>query len=332
MNSYIILNNSLVVVTGGKQYSVDNTHPSYTAILEAIKANDFDAIPGLADVGKRINDTGRNEITVVDGVVMYGNNEMHNALTDRLLAMMRDGFSIEPMIALLKNLMSNPTKTAIDEFYLFIETNKLPITEDGCILAYKRVDDNYRDSYTHEVVNKPASLMTENELTSGPWKAGSVTTEVVNGQTVVSMPVSLVDADRARECSVGLHFCSLSYLGNFYAGSGHIVMVKVNPADIVAIPRDYNNTKGRCWKYTIIESLVTDEDRNLVDDVYNDVSVVPATVVTLDHQQYDAGYKDGRNRVELVTDFPYAPAYKEGYKDGRGKQKRKYPAIKTNQE
>jgi hypothetical protein len=333
MNSYIILNNSLVVVTGGKQYAVDSTHPSYTAIVEAIKAGDFAAIPNLADVGKRINDTGRNEITVVDGRVMYGNDEMHNALTDRLLAMLHDGFSIDPMLALLKNLMANPTKTAIDEFYLFIETNKLPITEDGCILAYKRVDDNYFDSYTHEVVNKPASLMTDEELAEGPWKAGSVTTEVINGQTVVSMPAGLVDADRAIECSVGLHFCSLSYLGNFYAGSGHILIVKVNPADIVAIPHDYNNTKGRCWKYTVIESLELDETRNLTEEVYNEVSVVPADVFTLDHKQYDAGYKAGRARIELTeVHFMQAPAFKEGYKDGRGKQKRKYPAIKTTQE
>ena len=68
-------------------------------------------------------------------------------------------------------------------------------------------------------------------------------------------------------------------------GTGQIIILKINPKDIVAIPRDYNNTKDRCWKYTVIESLVTDENRNLTEEVYNNVSVVPAAVVTEEHQQ-----------------------------------------------
>lgn len=333
MNSYILLNNSLVVVTGGKQYSVDSTHPSYLAIIEAIKVGNFDIIPGLADVGKHINNLGKNKITVVDGRIMYGNDEMHNALTERMLAMLREGFNIDPMIALLENLMANPTKTAIDEFYLFIETNKLPITEDGCILAYKRVDTDYLDSYTREVVNKPASLMTDEELAIGTWKSsGNVTTEVINGYTVVSMPPTQVDANRNNLCASGLHFCSLSYLKEYGYNSGQIVIVKVNPRDIVAIPYDYNNTKGRCWKYTVIESLVTDENRNVTEEVYNDVAVVPAAVVTHDHIEYDAGYRDGRAKLDKNPEQDWSESYNQGYKDGRGKKKRKYPAIKTTQE
>lgn len=331
MNSYIILNNSLVVVTGGKQYTLESTHPSYSKVIDAIKAGDWDIIPDLADVGKYINRAGQNKITVVDGVVMYGNSQVHNTLTTRLLEMLREGFNIDPMIALLENLMANPTKTAIDEFYLFIEGSKLPITEDGCILAYKRVDDNYLDCYTHTVMNKPYSIMSIAEAGHGPWQAGQVTTEIVDGYTVVSMPRQAVDADRSRECSVGLHFCSLAYLNNFYEGSGHIILVKINPRDIVAIPQDYNNTKGRCWKYTVIESLVTDEQRNLNEEVYTNTSVVPAAVVTEEHQQYDAGYRAGRARTE-VNFAAHTESYNQGHKDGRGKQKRKFPAIKTNQE
>ena len=332
MNSYIILNNSLVVVTGGKQYTLESTHPSYSKVIDAIKAGDWDTIPDLADVGKYINKTGQNKITVVDGVVMYGNDQMHNTLTTRLLDMLREGFDIAPMIALLENLMANPTGTAIDEFYLFIEGSKLPITEDGCILAYKRVDNNYRDCYSHSVMNKPYSIMSIAEAGHGPWIAGDVTTEVVDGYTVVSMPRQAVDADRSRECSTGLHFCSLAYLNNFKEGSGHIILVKINPRDIVAIPHDYDNTKGRCWKYTVIESLVTDEKRNINEEVYNNVPVVPASVVTAEHQQYDLGYREGRAKIGIGLLQAYSEMYQVGYKDGRGKKKRKFPAIKTNQE
>lgn len=329
MNSYLLLTNSLVVVTGGKQYTVDNTHPNYKRVLDAIKAATWDEIPGLVDLGNFINANGKDKITVRGGVVMYGANEVHNVLTERLLAMLGEGFNVDPMVALLENLMANPTKTAIDEFYLFIEGSKLPITEDGCILAYKRVDDNYLDCYTHTVMNKPYSIMSIDEAGDGPWVAGQVTTEIVDGYTVVSMPRQAVDADRSRDCSVGLHFCSLEYLGNFNRGTGNIIIVKINPADIVAIPYDYNNTKGRCWKYTIISSLEIGKTKNLNEEVYT-TSVVPAAVVTDEHKQYDAGYRDGRNKAPNASDTFQSAAYDLGYKHGRGKQKRKFPAIKAN--
>ena len=334
MNSFILLPNSLVAVTGGKQYSVDSTHPNYAVIIAAIKAGEWDKVPGMIDVGKFINDNGQNKITVQNGVVMYGNDQVRGVLVDRLLGMLTEGFDVDPMVALLANLMANPAKTAIDEFYLFIESGKMPITEDGCVIAYKRVDDNYFDCYTHEVVNKPYDLMTKEERQLGKWVAGSVTTEVVNGVTVVSMPREKVDPNRHNECSVGLHFCSLSYLCEFNNNTGRILLVKINPKDIVSIPQDYNNTKGRCWKYEIIGSLVTNENNNITEEAYT-VPVVPAAaVVTNEHLGYNDGYKDGRNKdpdlSPLITQSDYAKGYAVGYKDGRGKQKRKFPAIKAD--
>ena len=332
MNSFIILQDGLVVFTNGKQYTVDKTHVNYALIVEAIKAADWDSIPNLVDIASHINATGKDVITVVDGAVMYGNQEVHNTLTVRLLDMLREGFNIDPMIALLKNLMSNPTSTAIDEFYLFIENNRMPITEDGCILAYKRVSYEFKDCYTNRVVNKPAHMMTSEELEEGTWKAGNVTTTVVNGVTTVEMPRNLVDNNRQNDCSVGLHFCSLAYLGEFTGDN--ILIVKVNPADIVSIPYDYNNTKGRCWRYEIVGCLdiptaLTAKESAPVEDVYN-VAVVPSTVVSNDHLAYNQGYVDGRSKLPSnVEDWrPHADVYSQGYKDGRGKQKRKYPAIK----
>jgi hypothetical protein len=329
MNSYIILPHSLVVVTGGKQYTASDTHASYAAILEAIKTDNWEIIPSLMDVASHINKLGRDKITVVNGVVMFNGDEIHNTLTVRLLEMLSQGFNVDPMIKLLENLMANPLKTAIDEFYLFIEGNKLPITEDGCIIAYKRVNDSYLDLFSHTVVNTPAHLLPGGTM-EPVTTINKVTTEVVNGVTTVSMPRSMVDANRAIDCSVGLHFCSLSYLGEFHQGSGRILLLKINPRDIVSIPYDYNNTKGRCWKYEVIGELET-VDNNLPTEVYTDVAVVPATVNSDEHAAYDAGYQDGRAKKDKAVAFPkipgYAEAYESGYKDGRGKQKRKFPRI-----
>jgi len=62
-----------------------------------------------------------------------------------------------------------------------------------------------------------------------------------------------VNADSNQTCSTGLHFCSLSYLSGYHGGEGVIIIVKVDPADVVSIPVEYRNTKGRCCRYTVIK-------------------------------------------------------------------------------
>ena len=62
-----------------------------------------------------------------------------------------------------------------------------------------------------------------------------------------------VNEDKDQTCSHGLHFCGRGYLGS-YPGS-RTVILEINPADVVSIPSDYNNHKGRCCKYTVIGEL-----------------------------------------------------------------------------
>ena len=74
----------------------------------------------------------------------------------------------------------------------------------------------------------------------------------------LSMPRNAVDEDKNRTCSAGLHFCSYSYLPHF--GGERIVVVKINPRDVVAIPADYNNAKGRTCRYEVVEELAVEKN------------------------------------------------------------------------
>jgi hypothetical protein len=67
------------------------------------------------------------------------------------------------------------------------------------------------------------------------------------------MKRNMVDDDPESTCSRGLHFCSQNYLG-FY-GRGRTMIVKVNPRDVVSIPVDYKNAKGRACRYEIYGEL-----------------------------------------------------------------------------
>jgi hypothetical protein len=73
------------------------------------------------------------------------------------------------------------------------------------------------------------------------------------------MPRNAVDEDKERTCSYGLHFCSIQYLPSFTdSDGGKTMIVKINPKDVVAIPADYNNTKGRACKYEVVAEYKDD--------------------------------------------------------------------------
>src|SRR3546814_19689465 len=70
-----------------------------------------------------------------------------------------------------------------------------------------------------------------------------------------SMPRSECDEDPDRTCSSGIHFCSIDYLKKGPVGSSDdpVMIVKIDPADVTAIPRDYNDTKGRCCRMEVVD-------------------------------------------------------------------------------
>lgn len=226
-----------VIITGsgrvsatidGMAYTIDNDHPKYKQALDAIRNNQWDTFVQLVNISQQVQSyfsgTG---VQIVDGAVTYNGETIHNTLTKRILTFMRDGFPYEPLLKFFGNLMENPSKRAVDELYDFLEAGELPITEDGCFLAYKNVRSNYMDIHSGTFRNQVGD--------------------------VCEMPRNRVDEDKERTCSYGLHFCSIQYLPHFSdSDGGHTMIVKINPKDVVAIPADYNNTKGRCSRYEVV--------------------------------------------------------------------------------
>lgn len=231
----LITESSITIMMNGKQYILtEDNHQHYTELRNALKKNDIPTIERLIDLPKQINHYGDGKITVVDGVVMYNGDELHNSLTRRLLRQMDEGFDVTSLLNFLENLMANPSMVARKELYDWLEENNNPITEDGCFIAFKNVQKNYMDHYTGTIRNAV-------------------------GDTP-KMDRSKVDDDRHNTCSAGLHFASESYLPHYTGGgdNNRTMILKVNPADVVSIPVDYNHAKGRCWTYEVIGELDSD--------------------------------------------------------------------------
>ena len=257
---YIVQGSNITVVIGTTPHTISRSHITYNKVLEAIKANDWDTVGALVEPKQVVLNFGQGNVSIEGDKIFWKGREMHNALTKRMVAMIQEDFPVEPLIAFMENLMENPSKRAVNELYGFLEKNTLPITSDGCFLAYKKVRQDYFDVHSGTVLNKPAAYMTDEDtaaLEEAVGKNSEVTVEVVDGVTVVSMERNLVDDDQNRTCSTGLHFCSQDYLRSF--GGERIVILKINPRDVVSIPNDYNDSKGRCARYEIVDEIDKDK-------------------------------------------------------------------------
>jgi hypothetical protein len=251
----IISDDAITVLLDGKPETIGASHPNYMKVLDAIRDQRWDDIKELIDVAGYITSKSDGNVTVRDGVVLFKGREMHNAVTRRMLKNLEMGLDVTSVSRFLENLMDNPSYRAVQELYGFLESNELPITEDGCFLAYKRIRNNFRDIHS-----------------------GSFDNSV--GQ-VVEIPRNEVCEDSEQTCSAGLHFCSYTYLPHFgwQGDNDQVVAVKINPADVVSFPNDYENAKGRCCKYEVVDVLELPEDCKydeqmdaMLDDVVIDMS------------------------------------------------------------
>lgn len=229
--AHIISSQNVTVFLDGKSYIVAANTPQYDLVLAAIASGDEAAARSAVEIRKEVVKLSQGLVTLEGSRLMYAGRPIHGALTDRILSVLKENGDVAPLLLFLENLMQNPSKRAVDELYSFLSKCDLPITNDGHFLAYKRVRDDYTDVHSGTFDNSVGKIC--------------------------EMPRNAVDDDRNRTCSAGLHFCSKSYLGHF--GGDRIMVVKINPADVVSIPADYNDAKGRCWRYEVVEELTVED-------------------------------------------------------------------------
>lgn len=249
---YIIQGSQVTVVINSKPHVVSKSHPMFQRVVDAIKTNDWETVDNIIDPKKVVIDYGNGSISVQGDTLYWKGEEFHNSLARRMIQMLQDGFDIKPMVAFMENLMTNPSKRAVTELYGFLEKNSLPITPDGCFLAYKKIRQDYTDCYTGKMNNSV-------------------------GQ-VVEMERNKVDDDQNRTCSTGLHFCSRDYLREFRGD--RIVIVKINPRDVVSIPTDYNDSKGRACRYEVVDEIDKDKADEAFAKSVQEAAVREASVLT----------------------------------------------------
>lgn len=231
---YVVSRDSVTFRVDGVATVISKTHANYDNILATLASGDIEAVrPLLVDTRQYIANTIGNGslISYRNGKLYFGDEVLHNAIANRIVSLIRDGYDVAPLTNFLSNLMKNPSYRAVTELYGFLEKCKLPFTPDGHFIAYKVIRADWKDKHTGTMDNSIGA--------------------------VVKMRRNEVDENKDQTCSAGLHFCSRDYIKEFISkdAGDRLVAVKVNPRDVVSIPTDYNDTKGRACEYTILREL-----------------------------------------------------------------------------
>lgn len=249
----IVQDNYISGVANGKPFSLNSSHPTFAAMKRAIERKNWTRVPKLISLADQILSSRNGAVTLKNGVVYYHGRAVHSSLTARIIEASKRGEKVSHFLKFLDNLYQNPDQRAVNELYDWLVRNKMPITDRGCFAAYKVVDSNFRDKHTGKFDNSVGA--------------------------VPMMPRKDVDPVRERECSQGLHFCSLEYVRHFYGQGDHLMGVEVNPKDVVSIPRDYNYSKGRAWRYEVVLEIA---DADPVINGKADAAVFQTSVLPLE--------------------------------------------------
>ena len=252
---YVYSGDTISVLVEGVPHQITKDDPNWDRVLEIIKNGENVSEPDMkalldrrAQIEANLTKYKVGNVTVGNDGILYKGNYVHTHLTARMMEMLNEGIDIKPWADFMDKLYQNPSKTAVDELYLWLEKAKMPLTPDGDFLAYKKVQNNYTSYHSH-----PDGSRCFNRIGD-----------------VVEMARNEVDDNRNRTCSAGLHFCSFHYLPSYFGGQGRVVVVKINPADVVSIPSDYDNAKGRAWRYKVVNEVPEKEAQFAFEDVHVD--------------------------------------------------------------
>jgi hypothetical protein len=250
MIASIINTTGATIVIGTDSFTIRRDHVSFQSIVEELNGNrDPVKLRSLLDVKEAISTLTEGKVEVKDDKLYVNGAEVNTGLARRIMTLIKDNQNgvAGPLMRFLENLMSNPSRRSVQGLYEWLEKSDLPITDDGHFIAWKIVGPTFKDLHSGTFDNSPGQVC-----------------EVQRNE---------VDEDPDQTCSYGLHFCSTGYLPSYGRAEGNkVVMVKVNPADVVAFPRDYNTAKGRTCRYEVLSEV----DRSTCGDQFKDTPVYRA--------------------------------------------------------
>lgn len=284
---------ALIFVENGRSpVSISPEHPKWDEVNSMIPDGSLDRADESSIMDIISKDSAASSVWLtklsdrvsasIYGVVLDGqrvDSKLTKGITSALGDNPEDLRHIRALARFLEKAETNPSLPGADELYDWILSEGLTLTSDGDFVGYKAVEP-ISDQLPTNPVDLEGNPVSEEDLLlpEERWVSSRSGGGIVNGVeylghvpnfvgAVVEMPRDKVDADGRTECSVGLHVGTFAYARWFAGTRSEMLLVKVNPRDVVSVPK-YDFKKLRACKYTVIASGIKNKlDEHLYVDV-----------------------------------------------------------------
>lgn len=229
MIKYTLTYDSVVVLADTGPVTVQRGAPNFDALRQALLAEDWGAASQHLTVNDSLLRWAQGHFTLVEGVFYYKGEALPTELNERICQMASCGDNPTPFFNFWERLQKNPSHRSVNQLWPFLLHAGIPLTPDGCFLAYKSVRLDYRDHHTGTYLNVVGAVIKE--------------------------PRNKISDDPDVPCHFGLHVGSKEYAENFGPPDSRIMAGKVDPMNVVCIPRDSSYMKMRVCEYAVAAEL-----------------------------------------------------------------------------
>lgn len=253
-----------------------------------------------------------NSMKISNGKLYFGEHRLEETLAKHMLSLLND--NNEPKdeklwksyVKFLDNLHQNASEDIRKQLFRWMDYeneagNGFGITEDGCFVGYKGCSGT---------ILNPVSVKTGHAIVNGEEFNGHIPNTV---GSVIQMPRSAVQHDPSVGCSQGLHVGTRDYATQW---APILLLVKVNPRDVVSVPYECDSQKMRVCEYTILEVTdATSEHKRFhafddVDDLdVDDVEEIFEETVLTEDDAYDFLDDESLLYIEYSVDGDTRSAY-----------------------
>lgn len=234
---------SVTVFIGADSLVATKDHPRFGEIAAYLTGggDDEKALRGLFDVSLALAGHFQHlseRVTANMGAIYLDGDPLHNALTDTIVRFMADGErAISPLANFMEKIEQNPNHHSKANLFRWLEKHDFAIDNDGDFYAYKGVTSDH------------TSLNTGTAMVNGNVVKGKIPNQA---GTIIEMPRSKVQHDPKIGCHTGLHAGNWRYAREF---GTKVLLVKINPRDVVSVPTDSDDEKLRVCRYRVVKEL-----------------------------------------------------------------------------
>lgn len=272
---------SIIVSEGAVSVVIAASDPTYGPIRRYLMdehGEDFATVRDLLDRFRTgVKQAAVEAVAVVDGEtdqaeqpyrITHG-DPVEEVVLAAAIRLTNSDADLAPLGAFLRRLECNPSQASRSQLFGWLKAGGFTLTTEGLIVGYKSVRSDGRSAHAgREPVTVQAQDGSVQTVTGHvPYPVGAT----------VWMARDLVNDDRNSACSVGLHVGTYGYAQRF---SEQMLVVLVDPADVVSVPTDSSAQKMRVCRLYV---AACHDGEQIAETVIDDIRTVPDFEATEDY-------------------------------------------------